>query len=85
MNYTTLPPGRRRGIVYANNLLSRQRRRLLNIRTPPLSYIRPSSYILPTRIIPISPIRSFNLWSKRFRSYFNCFSCGYWYKRYCWD
>jgi hypothetical protein len=58
MNYTTLPPGRRRGIVYANNLLSRQRRRLLNIRTPPLSYIRPSAYILPTRIIPISPIRS---------------------------
>ena len=52
MNYTTLPPGRRRGIVYANSLLSRQRRRLL--RSPPISYIRPSTYILP----PISPIRS---------------------------
>ena len=54
MNYTTLPPGRRRGIVYANNLLSRQRRRL-NISPPPLTYIRPSSY---TRMISISPIRS---------------------------
>ena len=58
MNYTTLPPGRRRGIVYANNLLSRQRRRLFSIRTPPVSYIRPSSYVLPTRMIPISPIRT---------------------------
>ena len=57
MNYTTLPPGRRRGIVYANNLLSRQRRRLLNIRSP-VSYIRPSTYTLPTRTIPISPILS---------------------------
>jgi hypothetical protein len=57
MNYENLPPGRRRGIVYANNLLSRQRRRLLNTATP-LSYIRPSSYILPTRIVPISPILS---------------------------
>ena len=57
MNYTTLPPGRRRGIVYANNLLSRQRRRLLNIRSPPLSYIRPTSYILP-HMMPISPIRT---------------------------
>jgi len=35
MNYTTLPPGRRRGIVYANNILSRRRQRL-NIRTSPL-------------------------------------------------
>jgi hypothetical protein len=45
MNYTRLPPGRRRGIVYANSLLTRRRRLNINL--------RPSSYT-----IPISPIRS---------------------------
>ena len=60
MNYTTLPPGRTRGIVYANNLLSRRRRRI-NLRTSPILYTRP--YVLHRLLSPhpsrhISPIRS---------------------------
>jgi hypothetical protein len=55
MNYTRLPPGRRRGIVYANSLLTRRRRLNINLRPRPIVYVRPSSHTLS---IPISPIRS---------------------------
>jgi hypothetical protein len=57
MDYTTIPPSRRRGIVYANNLFSHRRARRLRRRTPPLSYLRPASYV-PSIQLRTSPIRS---------------------------
>jgi len=58
MNYTRLPPGRRRGIVYANSLLARRRRSnispILHVR-PPISPIRSLVRYIPPRIIQHNP------------------------------
>jgi hypothetical protein len=54
MDYTNLPPSRRRGIVYANNLHRRRRRRITVSpirRTSPVSPPLPPFYIQPIRTI----------------------------------
>ena len=50
MNYTNLPPGRQRGLAYANNILNRYLNRMRRI--PVFSPIRSSEYLTVRRYNP---------------------------------